>query len=193
MRGHMLTAGFSLAFLLALPWLGMATPAGAQGVDEMQRCIWRCLADSPGAGSSRYNACVKRMCENPNPPAPQRSGWRHVGKPGGGQMASITTGYSTLAYVCQRRKPAVLGIDGLPGPASAVSVSVDGKAYRAGFATQGNTHYTVIPPGSALLRAILAGNTVQFRNPAGRSTSSFSLSGSGKAIRAALSNCGLAP
>lgn len=30
---------------------------------EVQRCIWRCLADSKGADDPRYQACVGRMCD----------------------------------------------------------------------------------------------------------------------------------
>jgi hypothetical protein len=33
---------------------------------EAQRCIWRCLADSKGAGDPRYQACVGRMCDTPH-------------------------------------------------------------------------------------------------------------------------------
>lgn len=177
----------------------LGSPASAQiDVGEEQRCVWRCLADSPGAASRQYNDCVERMCvapkpAAPKPAAPRADAWRHSGNRGAAQMASVTVGASTLAYVCQRGKPGVIGVSGLPGPDSAVQVTVDGRAIGARFATQGGTHYTVAGPGSALIGALLAGNSAQFRNPAGRSSSTFPLAGSGAAIRAAMAGCGLAP
>ncbi|MCF3972310.1 hypothetical protein [Paracoccus salsus] len=160
--------------------------------DEMQRCVWRCLADSPGAASQQYDACVQRMCVNPAPPRAQPSGWGNTGDAsGGGQMASITVGLSTLAYSCQPGKPAVLGIDGLPGPSDGIIVTVDGREFRPRFARQNTVHYTVLPPGSDLLAALLAGRSAQLRNPAGKSVSGFPLAGSARAIGVAMARCGI--
>jgi hypothetical protein len=57
-----------------------AAPAAAQIEDpmmedpmmEQQRCVWSCLANSPGNDSPEYNACVKQYCEEIGAePAPQ--------------------------------------------------------------------------------------------------------------------------
>lgn len=59
-----------------------AAPAVAQTEDpmmEQQRCVWSCLANSPGNDSPEYNACVKQYCEEigaepaPQEAAPQKS------------------------------------------------------------------------------------------------------------------------
>lgn len=49
-----------------------ASAAGAQGDDgmEQQRCVWSCLANSPGAASAEYNACVAQLCEVLAPMSP---------------------------------------------------------------------------------------------------------------------------
>ncbi|MDP5306101.1 hypothetical protein [Paracoccus spongiarum] len=171
----------------------LAVPASAQMDDgELQRCIWRCLADSPGAASQQYNACVRRLCEGPAPARPAGPSWGHVGRAsGGGQMASITVGASTLAFSCERGKPALLAIEGLPGPSRGIAVTVDGRPYRADFASRRGVHYTAIPAGSPLLAALLAGSSVQLRNPGGNSVSTFPLAGSSRAIGTAMARCGM--
>lgn len=65
-------APMRLPILLALPLLGLAPvrPAVAQSPGdplyelgmELQRCVWSCLANSPGAESAAYNACVQDIC-----------------------------------------------------------------------------------------------------------------------------------
>ena len=53
------------AFLLSLV---MASAVAAQEADPMaeQRCVWACLANSPGAASAEYSACVAEFC-SPEP------------------------------------------------------------------------------------------------------------------------------
>lgn len=54
-----------LRLILWLTALLAAPPVLAQEVDPMaeQRCVWSCLANSPGAESDEYAACVARLCE----------------------------------------------------------------------------------------------------------------------------------
>lgn len=53
------------ALLLSLV---MAYAVAAQEADPMaeQRCVWACLANSPGAASAEYSACVAEFC-SPEP------------------------------------------------------------------------------------------------------------------------------
>ncbi|MBL4927603.1 hypothetical protein [Fuscibacter oryzae] len=47
--------------------LAIAAPVAAQDESpemEQQRCVWSCLANSPGNDSPEYNACVKQYCED---------------------------------------------------------------------------------------------------------------------------------
>lgn len=57
----------------------LAAPVAAQDESpemEQQRCVWSCLANSPGNDSPEYNVCVKQYCEDigaevaPADPAP---------------------------------------------------------------------------------------------------------------------------
>ncbi len=46
--------------------MAFADPVAAQDEGpemEQQRCVWACLANSPGADSDEYSACVKQYCE----------------------------------------------------------------------------------------------------------------------------------
>lgn len=51
--------------LLPLVSLCLSGPALAQEGDpmEQQRCVWACLANSPGAESREYSDCVAQYCE----------------------------------------------------------------------------------------------------------------------------------
>lgn len=54
-----------LRLILWLTPLLAAPAVMAEEVDPMaeQRCVWSCLANSPGAESDEYAACVARLCE----------------------------------------------------------------------------------------------------------------------------------
>lgn len=57
----------SVPFRGAIVSLLMIGPALAQEDPmEEQRCVWACLANSPGADSDEYNACVRQYCEAPS-------------------------------------------------------------------------------------------------------------------------------
>lgn len=56
-------------FLAALPVMGQEADPMAQ-----QRCVWSCLANSPGAESAEYSACVARLCEGRGEEAEAASG-----------------------------------------------------------------------------------------------------------------------
>lgn len=62
-------------FLAILVVLMGAVTALAQEDDamEVQRCIWRCLADSRGANDPAYHQCVARLCNEPVTEGPQAS------------------------------------------------------------------------------------------------------------------------
>lgn len=56
---------------IALAALCIAVPAAAQDDPmELQRCIWRCLADSKGADDPAYGQCVADVCERAAEAAP---------------------------------------------------------------------------------------------------------------------------
>ncbi|MEZ5913792.1 MAG: hypothetical protein R3D84_17510 [Paracoccaceae bacterium] len=57
------------AFLLLT--FGFVQPAAAQDMADpmaLQRCIWQCLSNSPGAESAEYSACVAEHCDEGGAP-----------------------------------------------------------------------------------------------------------------------------
>lgn len=123
-----------------LAMLGFAAPAAAQ-MDPMeeQRCVWRCLSQSRGAGDPAYDACVRTQCvgrpprssaapaggsakDAPRPmPAPvpsaRRDAWRTVtdlGYPAVAQCAPLPDRSSLcLTVSCPERGALALELFGL--------------------------------------------------------------------------------
>lgn len=205
-------------FIPALATIGMLTApqAGAQSsaerlaAEEMQRCVWRCLADSPGAASRQYQQCVAAQCDEsamidqfrgqnrgqaPQQPRAQTTAGRwtnHSTANGAGHSAAIEAGGRSFNYICERRGRALIGVAGLGGNANGVGLRVDRQAFRLPFVMQNGILYTTADSGSALVQALMNGNTVEVTNSRG-AKASFPLRGSGAAIRKAMAACGLRP
>lgn len=197
-----LAPGAGLALVLAGALAGAAFAQMDPG--EEQRCVWRCLADSPGAESRQYQDCVERMCVAGQPAEPARpraaapapapkAAWAAGGRPGGSQFAGVEIpGGRSFRFVCP--SPAshssgmvfVAGMDGRGGG----TLEIDGKSYRLMplIAEKGPLIAIVTAP---LLRALMGGSAAQVRTAAG--AASFPLAGSGAAIRTALAGCGMKP
>ena len=185
-------AGIVLALISAPP------PATAQmSAEEEQRCVWQCLANSPGAASDEYNQCVEERCvEQPRaaPPAASpapRAAWTFGPGKGGSHYAGVEIPGKSFSYLCKRGGPGLLAIAGLSRRADAISLRVDGQNYGLTFVAQNGVLYTDAPAGSHLLRALLGGKAVHVTDATSGASASFPLSGSGAAIRKALAGCGL--
>ncbi|MDO5633204.1 MAG: hypothetical protein Q4G22_15435 [Paracoccus sp. (in: a-proteobacteria)] len=165
--------------------------------EEEQRCVWRCLADSPGAHSQQYQSCVERLCQAPpqapaarqsTPRQPSAPGWsNHRTSGGGGHSAEIGAGGRKLSVMCSRGGQVVLGLAGFGGRVDAMVLTIDRRAYRSPAITRGGIHYA--QASLAVLQALMAGRQVQASAAGTRVT--FPLGGSGAAIRTALTGCGL--
>lgn len=186
----------ALAALAAVMFGAAAAQAQMSG-EEQQRCVWSCLANSPGASSKQYNDCVERYCVAPRqsvaPKArtdPARGWTSHRTGNGAAHSAAIEAGGRSLSYICQRGGPGLLAIAGMGGGTRGVAVAIDGRSFRQNFVTRGGILYTDADPGSALLAALMAGNEVRVTGSDGR-RAAFPLTGSGAAIRGAMAACGL--
>ena len=191
-------AGATRLALLIPALLALAVPAALaqstaerQRAEEEQRCVWRCLADSPGAHSQQYQSCVQRFCVAPQAaPAPRQSSaprWTNHAQ-GNAHSAEVAAGNRRLSVLCSRGGQVLLGLSGFGGRADAVTLTIDGRAHRGSAVTRNGIHYAEASP--AILRALMNGR--QLQAAAGTGSTGFSLGGSGAAIRAAMSGCGLA-
>lgn len=131
--------------LAILGWLApTAAVAQTDGPEwEAQRCIWRCLAESPGAASRQYNDCVARMCSGeparaPAPPAPTGTGrvW-FAARTGDGQgnLAGIADQSTGTAFdlICGRDGRRNLALFGPEGPAAVLTILIDGRRFERPF------------------------------------------------------------
>jgi hypothetical protein len=110
-------------FLLAA--LSLAAPAAAQEDPmELQRCIWRCLANSQGADDPAYGQCVANICDGggesaaPNEPV-QTGAWTYGEHPVLGLSAHVVVDGGAFGVACFPPTPmvgystVVLSTDGL--------------------------------------------------------------------------------
>ena len=171
-----------------------ALPAWAQmSPEEEQRCVWSCLANSPGAESREYQQCVAEVClgepSAPEPPAAPKAGWRAGAGEGGAWYAGVELPGASLSFLCSRGGPGLLAIAGLGAREEGTALAVDGRGYRLPFVARNGMLYTAADPGSPILKALRTGSVAEVTSRGG--SAAFPLSGSGGAIAAALQGCGL--
>jgi hypothetical protein len=190
--------GGFLGTALVLLALGAGTGAAQAQMspEEEQRCVWQCLANSPGAASREYQACVERLClgepaAQPRAAAPQaqpRAAWTTGGQANGARYAGVEIPGRSFSILCQRGGPALVAVAGLGGRADRTSLGIDGRAYPLRFVSRNRILYAEASPD--LLGRLMAGSAVDVAS-AGAAPARFPLAGSGAAIRSALSGCGL--
>ncbi|WP_297973674.1 hypothetical protein [uncultured Amaricoccus sp.] len=184
------------AAALAMLLLAGALPARAQmDPEEEQRCVWQCLANSPGAESRQYQECVERLCmaappaaEKPRAAVPAGAAWTAgSGARGGGWYAGVEIPGKSLSFLCRRGGPGLLAVAGLGGRADGVALRVDRQAFALRFVAENGILYAAAD--SPLLGALMGGSRAEVSARGGSAT--FPLAGSGAAIRKALAGCGL--
>jgi hypothetical protein len=178
----------------------MAAPAAAAEDAEMelQRCIWRCLANSKGNTDPAYHACVVKHCTEEDVATREGAGtlppWRAV--------ADTEMGHGPTAYVrgrersrigelglfCGRRGP-VLYLADIPGEPRlplTVRIDVDGRSFvvrldhKSGMELMGRA-------AGGLVQALTAGTEARVRVQGVEEP--FSLAGSRRALSRSLSSC----
>lgn len=185
--------GTALIATLVLGW----GPAGAQDMtreeaEEEQRCVWSCLANSPGADSPAYQSCVETICLAPKPSLPRASSvpaavWKS-GVSTGNQAyyAGVEISGKSFSFHCTRGGEALLAIDGM-GSRTDIGLRIDDLRYGLEFTARNGVLFTPATPH--LITQLLAGNVVEVARPG--EAVAFPLTGSGKAIRRALAECGM--
>ncbi|MHA6347058.1 hypothetical protein [Roseivivax sp. CAU 1761] len=188
---------FPAAIAALLAGAGMA---GAQmSDDELQRCVWRCLAGFGPAENPAYHQCVERQCSpGTRPAAPAQSrpapadptaAWQAGRSSDGTGFAGIdgAAGRTGLYYLCRGGR-GTLRLVGLPAAGGAV-VEVDGRAHRPGFRAAGGHAEAALAPGAALLAALRSGRRVRVTGDDGRTLLDLPLAGSGRALGQVIAGC----
>ena len=163
----------------------------------MQRCVWSCLANSPGASSWQYNQCVQQRCagigENPVPA--QTGPWRNgVASDGFSQFAGVEAeGRSDLGlyYFCNRTRASYLALFGLDGDGGLITLQIDQSAYALNFTRSGAALRFDLPPRSPFLDVLSRGRQVVLTNALGAELFRAPLGGATLALGKARTACGL--
>jgi hypothetical protein len=167
-----------------------APPVLAQDDDpmELQRCIWRCLADSPGAASPEYNACVERQCTAESPAPAWTTG---VTADGAGRFAGTTDPEtdSEFHFVCWPVGQSYLMLTGPEGPDAVLPVTVAGQTYAVPFTSYGGYHMAAIPVDSPIIAGIWQGGTLVVGGDTNPPLGTFGLDGAPLAIHTAWQGC----
>ncbi len=196
----------ALAVAAGLGGCGLAAAAQDDPM-EAQRCVWQCLAASPGAASAEYNACVAARCNDspapqaapppaPGPAAvPQARPWTGGATADGrGHWAGVRSveGGTDLLLICGPggvRFLQVVGPEGGVAPADLIFV-VDGAAHVVTFQQMEAVSATAVLSADApVIAALAGGRSLILLNPAGYQLGRFGLAGAQAQISAALAAC----
>jgi len=176
-----------MALLAVTGWFA---PATAQVVSEdameVQRCVWRCLANSNGTGDPAYAACVENLCSAPKSDA---GGDGASAAPGVGLWSMGTTAdgrgiytaladpvtANTLYFMCDGASDAWLMLTGeVEGPSGQLTVQIGQNGYLLWFEAINGGYYASTPPGSEVIALMARGGMVQVLNASGYVLGTFS-------------------
>lgn len=174
---------------------------GTEGPEwEMQRCIWRCLAASPGAGSPEYDRCVIDACmqystEGQEDPAgagaqggvPQGAWFASGTGDGLGNLAGFSDPRTGSAFylICGSDGRRNLALFGPEGPEATLTLQVDGQAFARTFVPYAGGYYAALPPDAPEIAALRSGRAMALRNGIGTALIETGLAGAAAAITAA--------
>lgn len=176
---------------------------------EVQRCVWRCLADSPGADSTEYNQCVAAKCNEPAAasPAPRVAvpapalvpalagpPWTYgLTQDGRGYFAgqvALETG-NVLYYTCEPTGAQNLILAGeVEGPAAVLNLDIDGQVLGLWFEPTPGGYTSRLEQASPVPGLIGSARRLQVRNEVGWPFGTFPMTGAGAAINASRAACG---
>jgi|GEM_PF-3139471 len=189
--------------LLATPLVLLAAPAGAMSEEELQRCVWGCLANFGPNTNPAYHACVKDNCVADGSASGEPAGTSGPATPtiskrwssgsthdGSAYYAGFVEDESYgFYYLCDRRGRSELTLTGLQGPGATMSIVVDGVDFPKHFDKGSGGHTVPLSPDDPLFAALGRGTLVEVRNPSGTKVLRYGLAGSSKALTAAVGNC----
>ncbi|MDP5216319.1 hypothetical protein Q5Y75_03735 [Ruegeria sp. 2205SS24-7] len=186
--------------LVFLALMLCAPPVMAQHGDpmELQRCIWRCLANSPGAHSPIYHQCVSRLCSEPQyvpqTAAPVAQGWA-AGMAADGQtwsagLAAPDGSGQGLYYQCVPGRGGYLMLYGLKAREGVFQISIDGRAYPLAFHNRRGELTSDLPPSAPFLNLLGQGRAIAIVDPDGAYRAGYSLLNAQGAIWQVRAACG---
>ncbi len=170
----------------------------------LQRCVWRCLADSPGAASAEYNECVARLCTEDGAPsgagATSSSPAAISGTWRGGIAADGRTVFagvdspagdgSGLFYMCDTAGQSYLMLYAADAPPGAFHLEVAGQRYTLNFDMARQQLTSNVAPRQGVLSALASGSSVSVVNPLGDRMFQVGLGNSRSTLEQAYSACG---
>ncbi|WP_370303357.1 hypothetical protein [Pseudooceanicola sp.] len=192
---------FLFLILLALPAAAQEDPMA------LQRCIWRCLADSSGATDPRYHQCVERLCsaypETPPgqpyggaqaaPPAPAAPAWSTgVATDGFSRYAGIVAqdgSGRSLYYMCTPHGLSYLALFGVQNAGRPFRFQIGGLEYQLSFDRSRGELTLNMPPRSPFLAALGQGGTLRILDGGGAHVMDLSLNGAWAAIHNTVYAC----
>ena len=176
----------------------LAGPAAAQQGDpmELQRCVWRCLADSYGASDPRYHACVDRVCvgidEGPSQ-TPVPGAWiTGIATDGFSRYAGVQAPDGSgrgLFYMCTPGGLSYLALFGLDGMGGTLRFRIDAVDYLVPFDRSRGELTMTMPPRSPFMTTLGQGGRLGVLTEAGQPLMEVSLAGAGGAMATAVAAC----
>ncbi|MCL6281966.1 hypothetical protein M3P21_00330 [Ruegeria sp. 2012CJ41-6] len=188
-----------LGFLALMLW---ALPAMAQDGSEwdLQRCVWSCLANSPGAQSAIYHQCVSRHCTGPQyqpqavTPAPVAQGWSAGmaadGKTWSAGLAAADGSGQGLYFQCIPGRDSYLMLYGLKAREGVFQISIDGRAYPLVFHGRRGELTSDLPASAPFLNLLGQGRVIAIVDPDGAYRASYGLLNAHGAIWQVRAACG---
>lgn len=162
--------------------------------EEMQRCVWRCLANAAqGASDPAYQACIERVCVAEDNAARQRGAWTTgTTADGGGHYARTSdVGRGTdFMFMCSQPGQIILALSGINEKWAAMTLDIDGTQFGlAVAATEGSTQFVRLGQQNNVLAALFAGTSLRVLDYDGQNVGSFILAGAAKAIQQVQAAC----
>ena len=174
-------------------WVSICLPfmALAQDDDPMavQRCVWACLANSPGAASAQYDQCVRARCME-QPAVPSATDWRAgLTSNGSHHFAGIDAeqGYE-FYYFCNAAER-YFALVGLPVSAGEHRLVIGNVAYQVPFDRRRGDLTVDLPATSVVGLAMRAGGMMDVQSLNGQHVIRFSLRGATRALQRTASAC----
>ncbi|MBM7068476.1 hypothetical protein IU397_12875 [Actibacterium sp. 188UL27-1] len=159
----------------------------------LQRCVWACLANSPGAASAQYHQCVDRRCNAAKPTRTEPQSWTAGVTPGGtGRYVSLVSAdrQRSLTYLCDPAGQSYLMLDqNVDGPGGDMAVQVDTVRYQVTFARIQDFLLAPATPNAPVLAALKRGQTAYLLRTDGSVLATLRLSGVAGALDAAIGHC----
>lgn len=180
--------------VLLMIGLSVTTAAAQEDPMDLQRCIWRCLADSSGASDPKYHQCVEAVCDTeveaatPDPDPIWRVGPTADGQGYYAGQVDRDTG-NTLHFTCDATGARNLILSGeVEGPSATLTLEVDGIPSPLWFEAVSGVYFARLD--APLLDTLIKADTLTLFNGINTALGRFPMAGGGAAISSALAACG---